>query len=54
MSVAGVKLRRGTNDGRGWVFQFADGHRCWMLGASAAEIRALRRRHGDLVAQEPA
>lgn len=52
--MTGIKLRRGNNGGRGWFFRFADGHRCWMLGASSAEMRALRREHGDLVAQDPA
>lgn len=46
-----MKLKRGTNNMRGWWFHFADGYECWMLGASAQEIQTLEREHGKLVKQ---
>ena len=52
--MAKIRLKRGTNNGKGFVFRFADGYECWMLGASATEIRIMEREHGELKTQSPA
>ena len=52
--MAKIRLKRGTNGGKGFLFRFADGYECWMLGTSAAEMKNMEREHGELKAQVPA
>lgn len=48
-----MRLKRGTNNGQGWLFVFQDGYRTWALGFSGQEMRNLKAQHGDLVEQRP-
>ena len=44
-----IKATKKNNYGKGFWFTFKDGHQCWCLGLSAAEMRSKVREHGALV-----
>ena len=44
-----MKPSKKNNYGRGWYFQFSDGHYGWILGMSAQEKRIAEREHGKLI-----
>ena len=47
--VMKMKMTKANNYGRGFWFEFADGHHGWVLGWSAAEKKREIRQHGALV-----
>lgn len=44
-----MKATKSNNYGRGFWFEFADGHHGWVLGMSAQEKRVEIRKHGKLI-----
>lgn len=44
-----MKMSKANNYGKGFYFEFADGHHGWVLGMSAQEKRVEIRKHGKLV-----
>lgn len=49
-----MRLKRGSNNNRGWVFVFKDGYSFWAMSISGQERRREEFTHGPLIAQNPA